>query len=353
MNRRSLAVLTRAVALRPRGLVAALFVAALLVAVPEWQSRWVEGAPPVTGPVPGVGGRWLYVTFNADARSVFKAFEAATGRVTDLHVFPPGVYAGGPAASPDGRQVAYSLFRTGAPGTTDPGGADLWLMNADASRQRMVVRHDAAGVSLGQPAWTPDGRLLYFVRWALDGGVRIDRAQVGGPLRQTVVADATEPAVSARGRLVYVRTDRTTYAPSLWIAVLDGRGAKALVEHQMFLALAAPRFSPDGGRIAFAAAHDTTRDPTRTPTPRSRVPRRSVASAHGLPMDIWVVNVDGTGLRQLTELGEDDPVPAWSHDGKWIAFASASGLYLLDPGRQQVLRLYDDIGGGGFTWLRR
>jgi hypothetical protein len=81
-------------------------------------------------------------------------------------------------------------------------------------------------------------------------------------------------------------------------------------------------------------------------------PRRGVAWAHGLPMDIWIVNADGSGLQQLTEIGEDDPIPAWSPDGRWIVFTAAGGLYLLDPGRKAVLRLHEDNGGGGFTWLR-
>jgi Tol biopolymer transport system component len=339
----------RAVVPQPRGLAAAALLAALLVAIPEHWGWWVQGSPPVAGPVAGVPGRWLYVSFSPEGRSLLKTFEPATGRAAGFHLFPEGAYAGGPAVSPDGRRVAYSLYRAGAPGTTDPGGADLWLMNADASSPKVVVPHDAPGVSLGQPAWTADGRMLYFTRWALDGSARVERAPLSGVRHQLVVPDATEPAVSSRGRLAFLRMHRTTYAPSLWLAALDGRDARVLVEHPMFLAIASPRFSPDGRRIAFAAAHD----PTRAPARRSRLPRRGVAWAHGLPMDIWIVNADGRGLQQLTELGEDDPIPAWSPDGRWIAFTAAGGLYLLDPSRKVVLRLHEDNGGGGFTWLRR
>jgi Tol biopolymer transport system component len=155
-----------------------------------------------------------------------------------------------------------------------------------------------------------------------------------------------------------------TYTQTLWISQLDGRGARALVDHPSFLAMASPRFSPDGARIAFAAAHD----PTITLPRRSDRPdlgilvdilRRSlgargpaVARAHGLPMDIWIVNADGSGLQQLTQLGEDDPVPAWSHDGRWIAFTGAAGLYLLDPVSKEVKLMHLDGGGAGITWLR-
>jgi Tol biopolymer transport system component len=69
-------------------------------------------------------------------------------------------------------------------------------------------------------------------------------------------------------------------------------------------------------------------------------------------MDIWIVNSDGRGLQQLTQLGEDDPVPAWSPDGRWIAFTGAAGLYLLDPARKELKLLHTDGGGPGLTWLR-
>jgi Tol biopolymer transport system component len=144
-----------------------------------------------------------------------------------------------------------------------------------------------------------------------------------------------------------------TYTQTLWISQLDGRGARVLVEHPAFLAMASPRFSPDGGRIAFAAAHDPGLTPPRRSGRRPLgVLGAAVAWAHGLPMDIWVVNTDGHGLQQLTQLGEDDPIPAWSPDGRWIAFSAAAGLYLLDPARREVKLLHLDAGGGGITWLR-
>ena len=60
-------------------------------------------------------------------------------------------------------------------------------------------------------------------------------------------------------------------------------------------------------------------------------------------LDIWSVNVDGTGLRRLTRGLNPDPTrgfiardPAWSPDGRRIAFSRSSGpgegrLFVMAP----------------------
>jgi TolB protein len=56
--------------------------------------------------------------------------------------------------------------------------------------------------------------------------------------------------------------------------------------------------SPDGMKIVFASARG------------------------GVAMDIWVVNRDGTGMRQLTTNPANDTSPRWSPNGTQIAFVS-------------------------------
>jgi hypothetical protein len=38
--------------------------------------------------------------------------------------------------------------------------------------------------------------------------------------------------------------------------------------------------------------------------------------------DVFVVNRNGSGLRQLTSWPGEDGTPVWSPDGKWIAFTT-------------------------------
>jgi TolB protein len=68
-----------------------------------------------------------------------------------------------------------------------------------------------------------------------------------------------------------------------------------------------PVFSPDGTRILF-----------------------STTAAGASAPDLYVVNIDGTGLRRLTNHPASDTSPTWSPGGQEIAFTSDRA------GREQV-----------------
>ncbi|MDP2778002.1 MAG: hypothetical protein Q8O48_10205, partial [Anaerolineales bacterium] len=58
--------------------------------------------------------------------------------------------------------------------------------------------------------------------------------------------------------------------------------------------------------------------------------------------NIYIINVDGTGLVQLTN-GGDNLGPSWSPDGNWIAFASFrdgnNEIYIIHPDGTGLTRL--------------
>ncbi|REG27289.1 dipeptidyl aminopeptidase/acylaminoacyl peptidase [Archangium gephyra] len=80
-----------------------------------------------------------------------------------------------------------------------------------------------------------------------------------------------------------------------------------------------PSVSPDGKRIAF-------------------VLRTTDLEANKGRTDLWLVNADGTGLRQLTSSPESEAQPVWSPDGQGLYFLSSRG------GSRQVFRLPLDGG---------
>jgi TolB protein len=83
-----------------------------------------------------------------------------------------------------------------------------------------------------------------------------------------------------------------------------------------------PSWSPDGGRIAFA---------------------KSSSPGDVRDSDIYLIDVDGTGLVNLTgHLGAVDIAPAWSPDGDRIVFVSAGDLFVIGVDGMNLTRLTQD-----------
>src|SRR5258705_13632712 len=87
----------------------------------------------------------------------------------------------------------------------------------------------------------------------------------------------------------------------IWIAASTGGVARQIAEFG-----SEPSWSPDGERLGFTS--DT-----------GGMAAQSV---------LWVIRKDGTDRRQLTKLGSPPGghvMPSWSHDGRYVVFAKASG----------------------------
>ncbi|MSQ27605.1 MAG: hypothetical protein EXR51_05645 [Dehalococcoidia bacterium] len=309
--------------------------------------------PTVAGPLPGVAGRLLFAKYNE-----LWSLELGTAKLEKMVAFQEQSFVGWPAVSPDGKLVAFSLYR---PGRTpqELGGSDLFVMSATGSDRRMVLAHDTPGSSLSEPAWAAGSAGLYFTRRGLDGSARIERIGLDGAGRTPLVPNAQSPAVAPDGsRMLYLTTNPKTSSQLLWTAGVDGTGAKTLVTDQDFTLLGFPRFAPDSKRVAFVAVGGPTPPAKPASLPSGRALPGGLlelppAYAHGVPWDLWVINTDGTGLKRLTEMGGDSPVPAWSPDGQRIALAMEFGIYLVDLIGSPPLLVAEDFTTGGVTWLPR
>lgn len=297
----------------------------------------------------GLPGKLLIARENG-----FWVLELASGRMRQLTSLEPRTSVGSPALSPDGRLVAYSFARWGL-GADEPGGADLYIMNVDGSRQRPVLAHDGPWVVLSEPAWAPDGQTLYFSRTTFEGATRIERVRLDGSERAVVIEDGYSPALSADGQyLAYLRAEGGTGTPTLWVARADGSERWPVLGPPQFVWLEGPRFAPGGQELAVAAAEATQpvskdRSPERDMLAWLKVP---VAWAHGLPMDLWQVPLRGGSARRLTQIGQHIGAVAWSPDGRWAALSGETGLYVLDLTTQAAQRL--ELGTnllGAVAWL--
>lgn len=95
-----------------------------------------------------------------------------------------------------------------------------------------------------------------------------------------------------------------------------------------------PQLSPDGRTVAFTIG---TVD----------------IAANRVINQIYLINIDGTGLKQITSEKGSSSSPRWSPDGKRIAYVTGGQIWTMRPDggdREQVTKL--STGAGGPVWSR-
>jgi len=158
------------------------------------------------------------------------------------------------------------------------------------------------------PTWSPDGTRLAFES---DRAKAVDRGDIfvvnadGSGLVQLTSDDSDdrEPAWSPDGRLIAFNRF------GIWVMnSTDGSNVRQVTQNGSH-----PSWSPDGSKIVFTVV------------------------GIGTGAGIWVTNLDGSGLTQLTTtaLPAMDDTPAWSPDGRHIAFrhttpAVPGAIYLMN-----------------------
>ena len=118
-----------------------------------------------------------------------------------------------------------------------------------------------------------------------------------------------------------------------------------LVSDQVFQYLSLPRIAPDGKRLAFGGSGDANMQPSgcggdQRAKPAAAGPpagarpdglaQPAVAYAHGLPADVYSLNLDGGSLTRIADIKDDDPTVAWSPDGAKLAIFGVQALYVVD-----------------------
>jgi TolB protein len=184
-------------------------------------------------------------------------------------------------------------------------------MDIDGSH---VVRLTRTAEQETPPAWSPDGKSVTF---AIQGA--IDAVDLSGVVTQIG---------KVPGRAVRLSSDRkrVLYALGTWTEVqimesdLDGGNARQITDGKSVVWT--PRWSPDGKTIAF-----TSRDA-------------------GKELHIYLMNADGSNVRQLTRTNPPDgqiQSSSWSPDGKHIAVQASSKerahIYLVDAKSGDMVKL--------------
>lgn len=217
--------------------------------------------------------------------------------------------AGGPAhlvnVSSDGKRIVFVSGRAGNP--------DLFRVNADGSDLKNLTQNSFTDAN---PGFSPDGSRIVFMS-DRDGQADIFMMNVDGTgavnLTRSTVSE-NEPNWCRNDRIVYTRSDAPRKV-DLYTMRSDGSDVRRLTFDDVIVNT--PRWSPDCARIAFSS--------TRHAGPNGDARN---------DLDLYVINADGTGLQRLTTTPGFDITPAWSPDGRRIAFSSErdgnSEVYVMD-----------------------
>ena len=220
------------------------------------------------------------------------------------YVFEARAVVAGPIAFVSNR-------RSGVPPDPFEGApADVFVMNADGSDVIQLSPRINETDWVAAPAWSADGTRVAYSRYFRSIVENVYHIRADGEDERTINAAGSsyrDPTWSPDGsELVVVGQDNRIYQ----VSATGGADLRLITDQQG----SAPDWSPDGARLAFSCTQ---------------------MAASG----ICAVNVDGSGLRYLTDGTDNDGDPSWSPDGGRILFSrdpdEGGGIWVMNADGSQ------------------
>jgi Tol biopolymer transport system component len=215
-----------------------------------------------------------------------------------------------PKWSRDGRLIAYLEFACDdADSRGDPTCADLWIVRSDGTGRRRLVKADVDATQDidRRYAWSPDGRRLVYAAFVTNA-LLIVNAGNGAKrvLRGTRRVGARRPDWSPDGRLIAFLRQKAPFGGSeIYVVAPDGSGLRPLVRTRSDLET--PTWSPDGRSIAYFRLVDDTPGQAR--------------------YAVVAADADGGRRRRLGVTSTWDSLD-WSPDSKGVMWTDFDAVYV-------------------------
>jgi Tol biopolymer transport system component len=215
-------------------------------------------------------------------------------------------------------------------------GDEVCIMNADGSNWRQLTSSNLASFNASV---SPDGKSIVYVVGRENSTEIYEMDLAGGHTQQLTDLGVAvgSPEISPNGETIVFHYRDGNNVVQLWIMERDGNHPQEIYS-KSGLDVHDGTWSPDGTEILFAMGKDENnklyimdlngRDPkvvNDTIDTRGRSDWSStglISFDQGGPFmhDVYLMNVDGGGLHQISESGINAQGASLSPDGKWITF---------------------------------
>ena len=239
------------------------------------------------------------------AREIYVA-NLIGGEVTAITDFPEAKIKKGPVWSPDGSKIAFHADLKG--------GAQIYVVDGDG--QNLTALTNLPGYNV-EPHWSPDGKKIAFnailpdqkaLMYAINGD--------GSGLKQlpNPEGDNWYPRLIDEQRVLF--TSDLDHADFYDVYLMNQDGSQRQTLTRVKSINWFPEISPNGKYIIF---HSNRDDPQ--------------LSGSG-DFNLYLMNTDGSGLRQLTDWPGQELHAKWHASGKKLIFEwyqdGSKGFYLMD-----------------------
>jgi serine/threonine protein kinase/Tol biopolymer transport system component len=253
------------------------------------------------------------------------------------------VQAEGPlAVSPDGKKVAFPALLTG--------NYDIYVVNTDGTKIVNITNNSAQDIF---PIWSPNGKRIAFLSNRTGAQELYEMDPDGSNVQQITFSNTshTNIAWSPDGKKLLYSEDQGNEVWDIFTVNADGSGAKRLTQNSFFNGTSA--LTPDGKQIVFISTRNNLTfqmwimnsdgsNPRLLTTPPSasdtffrlspdgkRVAFTSSRNS-GSNLEIYLLNLDGTGFAQVTPNSDYATNYAWSKDGKQLAYNNGYDINVIN-----------------------